>query len=295
MPRRWPWCLWCFLLVACGAAQPMPIPTVEKPGQSQTFDWPQWQGPERTGVSKETGLLKSWPAGGPALVWTAKGLGEGYSTPSVAAGRVYTMGNRGKTECIIAVDEDNGKLLWAANIGPVRHGGGGYAGPRCTPTVDGDLVYALGLNGDLLCVEALNGKEHCAATSKELPGSARRLGLCRIAPGGRRQAHLHAGAVLPLSSPSIKKPAKPSGKPRNPPATEAVLRLRHRRRRGRTTPIHSVPGQRCRWHRRQRRQTPLAVRSPRQRHRQLFDGGFPRQLRFRRFGLRRRRRTCQAH
>ncbi len=177
MPSRWPWCLVCFLLVACGAAQP--IQTIEKPARTQPFDWPQWQGVGRNSISTETGLLKSWPDGGPPLAWKAKGLGDGFSTPSVAAGRVYTMGNRGKTEYIVAIDEDNGKLLWGAAIGPVRSGGGGYAGPRCTPTVDGDFVFALGLNGDLVCVAALNGKEQWRRDLvKDFQGSAGGWGYC---------------------------------------------------------------------------------------------------------------------
>src|SRR5262245_11017361 len=123
------------------------------------FDWPQWQGPDRTAVSKEQGLLRSWPKEGPKLLWEAKGLGEGFSTPTVAAGRIFTMGNRGKTEYVLALAEDDGKELWAFEVGAVRANGGGYAGPRCSPTVDGDRVYALGLNGDLVCLTAADGKE----------------------------------------------------------------------------------------------------------------------------------------
>jgi outer membrane protein assembly factor BamB len=121
-------------------------------------DWPQWQGPERTAVSRETGLLKSWPKNGPRLLWRAEGLGAGYSTPSVAAGRVYTMGNRGRTEFVFGLDEATGQEVWSSPVGPVRAGGGGYPGPRCTPTVDGDRVYALGLNGDLVCLDTAGGQ-----------------------------------------------------------------------------------------------------------------------------------------
>jgi outer membrane protein assembly factor BamB len=124
----------------------------------RAFDWPQWQGPERTALSRETGLLSDWAEGGPPLVWKTTGLGEGYSTPTVAAGRIFTMGNRDKSEYVLALAEKDGKELWAAEVGPVRADGGGYAGPRCSPTVDGDRVYALGLNGDLLCVEADTGR-----------------------------------------------------------------------------------------------------------------------------------------
>ena len=72
-------------------------------------DWPQWRGKNRDGVSVERGLLKSWPQGGPKLAWTAKGAGDGYSSFSVAGGKVYTLGARGGTEYVMAFDEATGK------------------------------------------------------------------------------------------------------------------------------------------------------------------------------------------
>jgi outer membrane protein assembly factor BamB len=149
--------LWCLPLLAAallGCSSPAADTFVSRP-----FDWPQWQGPERTAVSRETGLLADWPEGGPPLVWKIDGLGEGFSTPTVAGGRIFTMGNRGKSEYVLAFGEASGRELWAAEVGPVRANGGGYAGPRCSPTADGDLVYALGINGDLLCLEVATGKE----------------------------------------------------------------------------------------------------------------------------------------
>ena len=82
------------------------------------FDWPQWQGPDRNAVSKEQGLLKEWPKDGPPLAWEAKGLGGGYSAPSIAAGRVFGMGNRGEDEAVWALSKTDGKELWAARLGP---------------------------------------------------------------------------------------------------------------------------------------------------------------------------------
>src|SRR5262245_38051425 len=76
---------------------------------SGSFDWPQWQGPDRTALSKETGLLKEWPKGGPPLAWKVKGLGGGDSTPSVAAGRIFGMSNRGSDEVVFALSEQEGK------------------------------------------------------------------------------------------------------------------------------------------------------------------------------------------
>jgi hypothetical protein len=66
--------------------------------QSKPHDWPQWQGPNRTAVSAEAGLLQDWPKDGPPLAWRIKGLGEGFSTPTVAAGRIFSMGNKEKME-----------------------------------------------------------------------------------------------------------------------------------------------------------------------------------------------------
>jgi outer membrane protein assembly factor BamB len=120
-------------------------------------NWPQWRGPNRDGVSKETGLLKQWPAEGPPLLWKASGAGRGYSSFSVANGRLYTMGLRGDREYVIAFDIANGKEAWATPHGGAFRNDQGD-GPRGTPTVDGDRIYALGGNGDLSAIEARTGK-----------------------------------------------------------------------------------------------------------------------------------------
>lgn len=126
----------------------------------QAADWPQWRGPERTAVSKETGLLKSWPKAGPALAWTYKDAGMGYTAPAVVGGVVYTMGARADVELIIALDA-TGKELWTAKIGPVFDfkSNAWSRGPNGTPCVDNGLLYALGSQGDLVCVETKGGKE----------------------------------------------------------------------------------------------------------------------------------------
>jgi outer membrane protein assembly factor BamB len=113
-------------------------------------DWPQWRGPERTNISKETGLLDQWPDDGPKLVWKATGLGDGYAGVSVVAGRIYTMGEDATSSYVRALDEKSGKLLWSSKVG--KPAGVQYPGPRATPTVDGDRVYAIGQNADLVCV-----------------------------------------------------------------------------------------------------------------------------------------------
>jgi outer membrane protein assembly factor BamB len=125
---------------------------------AQGDDWPQWRGPQRTGLSAETGLLKNWPKGGPKLLWSAKGLGGGYATPSIAAGRVYGMGYRGNDEVVWALNEATGKEAWVATVGRANRGVGNGEGPRCTPTIDGNRLYALGVSGDLVCMDTANGR-----------------------------------------------------------------------------------------------------------------------------------------
>ena len=121
-------------------------------------DWPQWRGPDRTGISKDTGLLKSWPENGPALRWKATDLGTGYSAPSIAKGRVYLQTTRGQEEFLIALDEKTGKPVWSTAIGKVgQNRGPQYPGTRATPTVDGERIYGLASAGELVCLD-LTGK-----------------------------------------------------------------------------------------------------------------------------------------
>jgi outer membrane protein assembly factor BamB len=120
-------------------------------------DWPQWRGTNRDGKSTETGLMKSWPAGGPTRVWQATGAGEGYSSFSVSGGRLYTLGARGSTEYVMAFDEATGKKVWEVENGR-RFSNDRGDGPRGTPTVDGSQLYAYGASGDLRALDAASGK-----------------------------------------------------------------------------------------------------------------------------------------
>lgn len=124
-------------------------------------DWPQWRGPNRNGISPETGLLKEWPAGGPKLVWQKKDLGEGYSTPAVAGGRIFFISNQGlENESVHALNEKDGEPIWSTRIGKVGNPNQNppYPSARSTPTVDGNFVYALGSDGDLACLDAAKGE-----------------------------------------------------------------------------------------------------------------------------------------
>ena len=121
------------------------------------MEWPQWRGPQRDGISAETGLLKSWPAGGPPLLWKTGGLGEGYASFSVAGGRLYTMGQRGDQSFVLALDANTGKKLWEAPVGGAFRERRGH-GPRATPTIDGNRLYAQSADGGLACLDAATGK-----------------------------------------------------------------------------------------------------------------------------------------
>ena len=145
------------LLLAIGVLVGMVHQGLAQPGAQPGANWPQWRGPNRDGVSRETGLLKQWPAEGPPLVWKAAGAGRGYSSFSVSNGKLYTMGLRGDREFVIAFDVATGKEAWAAAHGSAFRNDRGD-GPRGTPTVDGDRIYALGGNGDLSCLDARTGK-----------------------------------------------------------------------------------------------------------------------------------------
>lgn len=119
-------------------------------------DWPMFRGPDRTGVSKETGLLKSWPEKGPPLAWKAEGLGVGFSSVSVMDDRVFTMGDVNKDCFLFGIDRAKGVIEWQLKVGQA---GGNYQGPRGTPSTDGELVFALGQFGDLVCAKAKGGEE----------------------------------------------------------------------------------------------------------------------------------------
>jgi outer membrane protein assembly factor BamB len=124
-------------------------------------DWPAWMGADRTGVSQETGLLKQWPKDGPQLLWKVTDIGEGYSTPSISGGKLYLMSNRGTDdEFATALSTTDGKQIWSTRIGSVGNPDQKppYPGSRSTPTVDGDAVYVLGSDGDLVCLDAAKGE-----------------------------------------------------------------------------------------------------------------------------------------
>ncbi len=197
---------------ASSAPKSTPSPSISKPAKTKkdapsespnddvatgnSADSPQFRGPARDGHASSTRLQKSWPPSGPKPLWSASGLGEGYAAVSVANGRVFTMGLVGNDEKVLAVDEKTGRPLWASSTGgePFRDGAGN--GPRCTPTVDGDRVYAQGCFGDLVCLDAKSGQRRWHKNVlKEFDGRSIHWGICEsplidgekiiCTPGGR--------------------------------------------------------------------------------------------------------------
>jgi len=123
-------------------------------------DWPQWRGPNRDDISTETGLLKDWPSGGPRLVWKSTGLGAGYSAVSVVGDKLYTAGDVNDASLVLALSNNDGKQVWAGKFGkPGAPGWGGFAGPRATPTVDGDLLFTVNQWGEMVCLQIADDKE----------------------------------------------------------------------------------------------------------------------------------------
>src|SRR5499426_647249 len=119
-------------------------------------DWPQWRGPERNGVSKDTGLIKQWPSSGPQRAWSISGLGEGYGSLAIKGDRIFVQGTSGSSSVVFCLNRADGKTVWSAALGSKVNEGRGN-GPRSTPTVDNDRVYALTENGDLVCLRAPDG------------------------------------------------------------------------------------------------------------------------------------------
>ena len=127
--------------------------------QASRGNWPGWRGPLRDGISTETGLLTSWPQGGPPKIWTTTGLGQGYASVSVVSGRIFTTGDRSDGQYAFAVDEASGKLLWSTKLGRSNTEEGERGGARSTPSVEGDLLWLTDSEGNVWCLETATGKE----------------------------------------------------------------------------------------------------------------------------------------
>ena len=121
-------------------------------------DWPQWRGPEKDGISRETGLLKEWPDGGPQVLWRVS-LGEGFSGISVVGGRVYTMFSEGDDEFVVCLNVSNGEEMWRFRSDNNYIESMGGNGPRATPTIDGELLFTVTAQGKLYALNTENGEK----------------------------------------------------------------------------------------------------------------------------------------
>ncbi|MEN6494794.1 MAG: PQQ-binding-like beta-propeller repeat protein [Thermoguttaceae bacterium] len=142
-------CAWFVCLVGTGAHG-------EETAASARGDWPRFHGPRGDNLCRETGLLSAWPEGGPKLLWTARGIGEGYGSIAIAKGRIYVSGSLRDQTVITALDLE-GNICWKASGGDAWTGA--YPGTRGTPTVDGDRVYHESPLGQVVCLEAQSGRQ----------------------------------------------------------------------------------------------------------------------------------------
>ncbi len=127
--------------------------------RSAAPDWPHWRGPRRDGVSNETGLLPSWPAGGPERLWKTPGIGKGYSSPIVVDGTIYMTGDRGDDLVISALSAD-GSLRWQSTNGAAWQRS--HPGARASCTYDECRLYHMNAHGRLACLDASTGSERWA-------------------------------------------------------------------------------------------------------------------------------------
>ncbi len=131
------------------------VPFADAQSTSST-DWPQWRGPDRNGISKESGLMKQWPASGPSRVWMTSNLGAGFGSIAVQGDRIYVQGMQGRASMVSSLNRADGQVVWSKVIGTGLNNERG-PGPRGTPTIDGDLLYVLTENGDLTCLRIQDG------------------------------------------------------------------------------------------------------------------------------------------
>ena len=169
---------------------------------AQADDWKQWRGPNRTDRSAETGLLQSWPEGGPKKLWVNRESGLGYAGFSIADGKLFTLGEEDGSQFALCLDANKGDEIWRKDLGSGYKNGWGD-GPRNTPTIDGDHVYFLSASGDLACLKAADGEIVWEKSLIDFGGRIPRWGysesvlvdgdLVVCTPGGKQ------GAVLALN------------------------------------------------------------------------------------------------
>ncbi|MDA9764883.1 MAG: PQQ-like beta-propeller repeat protein [Opitutales bacterium] len=158
-------------------------------------DWPQFRGADRSGRSQETNLLQAWDGSGPEQAWISKDIGLGYAGPAIADGKIFILGTQRGDEYLYCLDEESGKILWSTEIASLLKNNWGD-GPRGTPAVDGDRVYAMSGQGTLVCAAVADGEVLWKKTMKSLGGKIQKWGytesvlvdgdLVLCTPGGNK-------------------------------------------------------------------------------------------------------------
>lgn len=147
-PARRRWKMFFVVLIASALAPPMLTAALHE-------DWPQWLGPQRNGKSTETGLLRSWPAAGPPVVWRQP-LGEGYSGIAIADGRAFTLYAGGDDEYAVCFDAETGARQWRVRLDR-RFTNTWGNGPRMTPTVEDGRVFVISARARMFALDARSG------------------------------------------------------------------------------------------------------------------------------------------
>ena len=166
--------------------------TTRAQSEQTAGDWPQWQGPDRTGISRETGLLREWPSSGPAVLWSATDLGSGYGSVAIKGDRIFVQGMKGSTSIVSALSRADGKPVWSKSLGPSVSNDQG-SGPRGTPTVDGDRLYVLTESGDLACLKRRRDGGVAAQHPEGFRRPEHQMADQRVAAGRRQQRDRDAG------------------------------------------------------------------------------------------------------
>ena len=157
-----------FAAIVCLAASVSAADTEKLRLGPSSPSWPQWRGPNRDEISPDRGLLKDWSQKAPEHVWTAEGMGSGYAGVSLADGKIYTTGNFPDGQGVVALSLD-GKVLWTKKLTdtPPKHG---HDGSRCTPSIDGERLYAIVSSGKIVCLKTDSGEEVWSRDFKEFGG-----------------------------------------------------------------------------------------------------------------------------